>query len=200
MQPRERPRVDGVAAWPAPNLQRATGADRGEAMTMCGRVIPGEDPRVQGEKMRGAGAAGGGTPGIEGLQLSNETGGDEAGARPAQCFMEFLRRSRRGRGARPGRRPHRSKGDDFVVLTGDAKPAAMLQAEHGSALGWVDADLNHGFGSVAVRGDGRYRGAPRWRPHDGEKRKLGSFAFHLPECADQPVELVPLRSLRDEEM
>ena len=71
MQPRKRPRVDSVAAWPAPNLQRATGADRGEAMTMRSRVIPGEDTRMQGEKMRGAGAAGGGTPGVEGLQLGN---------------------------------------------------------------------------------------------------------------------------------
>ena len=169
-------------------------------MAMCGRVIPGKGLRVQGEKVRGAGAAGGGAPGVEGLQLSNETGGDEAGARPTQCFMELLWRSRRGRGARPGRRPHRSKGDDFVVLTGDAKPTAMLQAEHGSALGWVDADLYHGFGSVAVRSGGEDRGAPCRCLHDGEKCKLGSAALHLTERADQPVELMPLRSLRDEEM
>ena len=41
MQPRERAGVDGVTAWPTPNFKRATGAERGEAMTMCGRVIPG---------------------------------------------------------------------------------------------------------------------------------------------------------------
>ena len=91
MQPRERAGVDGVTAWPTPNFKRATGAERGEAVAMCGRVIPGKDLRVQGEKVRGAGAAGGRTPGVERLQFGRQAGGDEASARAAQRLVEILR-------------------------------------------------------------------------------------------------------------
>ena len=76
-----------VAARPVPNFESPARTDRGDAVPVSARDVPGEGVCVEGEEMRAVRASGGGPARVERLKLCHESKRDVPSARLPECLV-----------------------------------------------------------------------------------------------------------------
>ena len=138
-------------------------------------------------------ASSGGSIGVEGLQLGNEPRRDVSCAWLPERLMQVLRGRRGAGGARSRSAASCSEEENFIILARDTEAAPALEPKYGITLGRVNPDLNHGFYSAASRHDRAKSRAPERAPEPRLERSVYDVAPHLPQRADEPLQLVALR-------